>query len=221
LKKNQALIAVCLLLAAVTLLCYWPVTNHSFISLDDRQYIVDNPHVKSGFTWAGFVWAFTSVYASNWHPLTWISHMVDCQLYGLNPAGHHLTSLMLHIANTLLLFALLRQMTRRLWSSALVAALFAWHPLHVESVAWASERKDVLSTLFRILTMMAYVRYAGESRVQGQDWEKKNPKSRSRSRGPESRRVLYTTHHPARYYILTLILFTLGLMSKPMLVTLP
>jgi len=110
-------------------------------------------------TWPGVLWAFRSGYASNWHPLTWISHMVDCQFYGVNPAGHHLINLLFHIANTLLLFLLLQRMTGPVWRSVCVAALFAWHPLHVESVAWVAERKDVLSALFWLLTMNAYIRW--------------------------------------------------------------
>src|SRR6266404_5694379 len=159
-KRNGAILVLSLLLTGGTLLCYWPVTGHSFVSFDDRQYIVENAHVNSGFTWPGLAWAFRTGYASNWHPLTWISHMAECHLYGLDPRGHHLTNLLFHMANTLLLFLLLKQMTGILGRSAFVAAAFAWHPLHVESVAWASERKDVLSTFFFLLTLMAYVRYA-------------------------------------------------------------
>ncbi len=189
LRRHLSAVAVCLLLALLTLALYWPLLGHGFSSVDDKQYITDNPPVASGLTWPGVVWAFTSGYAGNWHPLTWISHMLDCQLYGLHPAGHHLTNLLFHIANSLLLFLLLRRMTGTLWRSALVAALFAWHPLHVESVAWAAERKDVLSTFFGLMTLHAYVSYA---------------------RAPNRRACL-----------LTLLLFALGLMSKPMLVTLP
>src|ERR1035441_8242306 len=138
-------VAVAFALAAVTLLVYLPVLHNGFVNYDDPDYITNNPHVQAGLSWPGIVWAFQSGEASTWHPLTWISHMADCQLFGLNPAGHHLTSLLFHTANTLLLFFLLNRLTGALWRSAFVAALFAWHPLHVESVAWASERKDVLS----------------------------------------------------------------------------
>jgi tetratricopeptide (TPR) repeat protein len=211
LNKRPAIFALCSLLALVTLACYWPVTAHQFIDLDDHEYIYDNPHVKSGLTWPGVVWAFQTGCASNWHPLTWISHMGDCQLYGLNPAGHHLTNLLFHIANTLLLFLLLRRMTGSLWRSACVAALFAWHPLHVESVAWASERKDVLSTFFFLLTLLAYVRYA--------------EKSEGRMQNAESSDMLHASilYPPSStfFYLLSLLFFSLGLMSKPMLVTLP
>jgi tetratricopeptide (TPR) repeat protein len=138
---------------------YWQVQGHAFVTFDDYQYVVENPHVRHGLTLQGIVWAFTSGYASNWHPLTWLSHMLDCTLYGLNPKGHHFNNLLLHLTNTLLLFWVLRRMTTALWRSAFVAALFALHPLHVESVAWVAERKDLLSTLFWMMTMGAYALY--------------------------------------------------------------
>jgi protein O-mannosyl-transferase len=149
-----------LLLASVTLALYWPAAHFDFINYDDPEYIVYNPPVQHGLTRAGLVWAFTTSHAGNWHPLAWISHMADCALFGLNPGGHHLTSLIFHTANVVLLFLLLWQWTGAMWRSALVAALFAWHPLHVESVAWVSERKDVLSAFFWLLTLAAYGRYA-------------------------------------------------------------
>jgi protein O-mannosyl-transferase len=184
---------ICLWLAVVTAALYWPMMNHNFISFyDDASYITDNPHVKAGLTGSGIAWAFRTGYAANWHPLTWLSHMLDCQLYGLTPAGHHLTNLLLHIANTLLLFVWLNQLTRTVWRSAFVAALFAWHPVHVESVAWAAERKDVLSAFFFLLTLLAYTSY-----------------------------VSHKTGRASRFYILSLFLFACGLMSKPMVVTLP
>ena len=135
------------------------VISHDFITFDDGAYITGNAHVQKGLSGKNLVWAFTSTEVSNWHPLTWLSHMLDCELYSLNPAGHHLNSLFFHVANTLLLFFVLRSGTGRLWESAMVAALFALHPLHVESVAWVSERKDVLSAFFWMLTMSAYVYY--------------------------------------------------------------
>ena len=147
------------------------------------------PMVRAGLTWPGVKWAFTAVHSSNWHPLTWLSHMLDCQLYGLNPRGHHLTNVVFHLANTLLLFLFWARITGALWPSALVAALFALHPLHVESVAWVSERKDVLSTCFWLATMWAYAGYVS---------------------APSRQR-----------YGLILLWFALGLMAKPMLVTLP
>ena len=142
------------------------VRHHEFINFDDNQYIVRNNQVKAGLTWNGFVWAFTEIHAHNWHPLTWISHMLDCELFGLNPLRHHLVSLSFHIANTLLLFWVLKRMTAAVWQSAFVAAVFALHPLHVESVAWASERKDVLSTFFWLLTMWAYAFYVERPQVK-------------------------------------------------------
>jgi tetratricopeptide (TPR) repeat protein len=189
LTKNQHFGAICLALALVTLAVYWPMTRHDFVDFDDEAYISMNPHVTSGLTWTNVVWAFKSSEAANWHPLTWISHMADCDLYGLNPGGHHLTNLLFHIANTLLLFLFLDNTTGARWRSAFVAALFAWHPLHVESVAWAAERKDVLSTFFWMLTLIAYAGYA------------KKP--------------------GAAKYLLALAFFACGLMSKPMVVTLP
>ena len=180
---------ICVFLILSTFVLYWPVHNHNFIYYDDIQYIVNNPHVNTGLSWQNFLWAFNIGYASNWHPLTWLSHMLDCQLFGLNPGPQHIINVCFHIANTLLLFIVLQRMTRALWASALVSTVFALHPLHIESVAWLAERKDVLSTFFWMLTMLAYARYA----------ERPNP---------------------ARY-ITTLLLFALGLMAKPMLVTLP
>lgn len=180
---------ICLLLMVTTLAVFWPLINHEFINFDDDLYVYDNSQVRTGLTLKGVIWAFTTTRTSNWHPLTWLSHMTDCELYGLWPGGHHLTNLLFHIANTLLLFLVLNRMTRALWSSSLVAALFALHPLHVESVAWVAERKDVLSTLFWMLTLGAYVHY--------------------------------TALRSLNWYIAALSFFTLGLLSKPMLITLP
>jgi len=153
-------LCIYLALALTTLAVFWQVRNHQFINFDDDLYIVDNPYVKAGLTREGLVWAFTRAHAHNWHPLTSLSHMLDCELYALDPAGHHFTSVLFHIANAMLLFLVLNRMTSSLWPSAFVAAAFALHPLHVESVAWASERKDVLSTFLGMLTLVAYVRYA-------------------------------------------------------------
>ncbi len=151
---------ICLLIAATTAIAYLPVRDNGFVNYDDEEYVVKNGNVQGGLTLEGLQWAFTTLDVGNWHPLTWLSHMMDCSLFGLNPAGHHLTSLFLHILNALLLFLVLNRMTHALWRSAFVAALFALHPLHVESVAWIAERKDVLSGLFWILSMGAYVLYA-------------------------------------------------------------
>jgi len=180
---------VCLFLIASTVCVFCQVRNHDFVNYDDSEYVTENRHVQNGLTWEGTIWAFTTTHASNWHPLTWLSHMLDCQIYGLNPGGHHLTGLLFHIVNTLLLFVVLKQMTGALWQAAFVSALFALHPLHVESVAWVAERKDVVSAFFWLITMWAYVRYV---------------------KSPEFGR-----------YLLVLLFFVLGLMAKPMLVTLP
>jgi len=149
-------------LALVTLAVYLPVLYHGFVEYDDQQYVTDNPQVQAGLTWHGLIWAF-GFHAGNWHPLAWLSHMLDCQLYGAQAGGHHLTSLLLHVAGTLLLFSVMNRMTGALWRSAAVAALFAWHPLHVESVAWVAERKDVLCAFFWMLTLWLYVRYADKT----------------------------------------------------------
>jgi len=178
-----------LLLMALTLAVFWQVQGFEFVRFDDDIYVTENLHVRSGVTREAFFWAFSTTYGNFWHPLTWLSHMLDCELFGLQAGGHHLTNLMLHLANTALLLAVLWKMTRAFWRSLFVAFLFALHPLHVESVAWVSERKDVLSTLFWLLTMAAYARYVGRPGV-------------------------------ARYVAL-LSFFALGLMAKPMLVTLP
>jgi tetratricopeptide (TPR) repeat protein len=173
----------------VTVGIYWKVKNFDFVNFDDELYVTENIQVQRGLSWQGIVWAFTTFHASNWHPMTWMSHMLDCHLFGENPGWHHLTNLFFHLVNTILLFIVFRKMTGQVWESGLVAALFALHPLHVESVAWISERKDVLSTFFWILTMWRYahwVKYGGSAR-----------------------------------YLVVLLCFALGLMVKPMLVTLP
>ena len=153
-------IIACLFLVLATLTVYGGLRYHHFINFDDPLYVTDNPPVQGGLTLAGLVWAFTTRHAGFWIPLTWLSFMVDSQLFGLHPGGFLLTNLLLHLANTLLLFFWLLRTTRALGPSFLVAALFALHPLHVESVAWATERKDVLSTFFWLLTMWAYLWYA-------------------------------------------------------------
>jgi Flp pilus assembly protein TadD len=210
LTKNQIAALICLALAVITAALYLPITHHDFVNFDDDDYITNNSHVQAGLTWAGVIWAFQTGAAANWHPLTWLSHMLDCQLYGLHPGGHHSTNLIFHVINTLLLFLWLRQLTGTLWRSAIVAALFAWHPLHVESVAWASERKDVLSTFFWMLTLIAYTRYA---------------QKRSRVEGRGSRTDIAVQALDSRLstldYFLALLFFACGLMSKPMVVTLP
>src|SRR5437762_3986724 len=157
-------------LAIVTFGIYAQVIGHHFITFDDPTYIQDNPMVNRGVTRSGLAWAFTTFYAGNWHPLTWISHMIDCQFFGMLAGGHLLVNALIHAANTLLVFWFLLRTTHARWSSALVAALFALHPLHVESVAWASERKDTLSTFFGLLSLIAYVRYAEAPSIRRYAW---------------------------------------------------
>src|SRR5215831_11152218 len=180
---------VCLGLVAVTWAVFGQTLTHDFVNFDDHVYVYENPLVIRGVSPEGIIGAFTHTHARNWHPLTTVSHMLDCQLYGLKAGGHHLTNVILHTISVVLLFLVLKQMTDGLWQSAFVATLFAIHPLHVESVAWIAERKDVLSAVFFMLTLAAYTRYA---------------------RAPSAIR-----------YLLVALLFALGLMSKPMLVTVP
>src|ERR1035441_9069762 len=210
------------LLAAGSLGAYWPLFHCGFVNYDDPEYVTNNLMVRQGLSLAGFRWAFSTMHAANWHPLTWLSHMLDCRLFGMNAGNHHATSLLLHIANALLLFSVLRRMTGALWRSALVAALFAWHPLHVESVAWISERKDVLSTFFGILSLGAYARYVEKFKAQRSKAEVQSPKlvvsgPWSVVRGTSSIFHLLSSI----FYLLSLALFACSLMSKPMLVTLP
>jgi protein O-mannosyl-transferase len=197
-------------LALITVAVYWPVVTCDFVRIDDWVYVSENADVNAGLSWRGVAWAFRSRLAGNWHPLTTLSHMLDCQVYGLRAGGHHFTNLLFHAANTVLLFVVLRRMTGATWRSALVAALFALHPLRVESVAWVSERKDVLSGFFFLLTLWAYARY-----VEVQSLE-------SRVLSLESKvEAAPDTFHLSRFYALSLVFFALGLMSKPMLVTVP
>src|SRR5277367_645671 len=167
LTSRNLTIILCLLLAVATIALYYPVSKHAFLSYDDHDYVTANSHVRDGLTWSTLQWAFSAPTAANWHPLTWISHALDCQLFGLNPAGHHLHSALLHTVDALLLFLLLAWITKRRGPSLLVAALFAVHPINVESVAWIAERKNVLSTLFFFLAIAAYIRYA-----QKPDWQR-------------------------------------------------
>ena len=160
--KNQirSEFIVCLFLIVITLMAYCQLPSHDFLSFDDNRYITQNTHVHGGITRGNIAWAFSFIDFAYWHPLTWLSHMLVFQIFGMNPSMHHLANLFLHIANVLLLFLVLKRMTGSLWKSVFVAALFALHPLNVETVAWASERKNVLSTFFWMLTMLTYVRYS-------------------------------------------------------------
>ena len=166
LRREKQILAIYLFLTVITLIAFWQVSQCDFINYDDDIYVTDNIHIQDGVTTQAILWALTTSYAVNWHPVTWISHMLDVQLFGLNPQWHHLTNLLFHIANTLLLFFVFHRMTKAPWKSAFVAALFALHPLHVESVAWVAERKDVLSTFFWMLTMGAYIHYAEHPRLK-------------------------------------------------------
>ena len=210
---------VCIFLAAIIWVVFGQTLGHEFVNYDDDLYVYENPAVTRGLTLQGIIWAFTHVHCSNWHPLTWVSHMLDCQFYGLSPGGHHLTNILFHTATAILLFLILRQMTGALWRSAFVAAVFAIHPLRVESVAWVAERKDVLSGLFFMLTIGAYARYAQRrSRVEPSSLRS----AASGSREPRAQSVsALDPRLPALDYCLVLLFFALGLMCKPMLVTLP
>jgi tetratricopeptide (TPR) repeat protein len=187
-KDRRLILGICVFLGAITWIVFGQTLGHEFV-WDDHYYVVDNSEVTKGLTLHGVAWAFTHVHSYNWHPLTTISHMLDCQFYGLKPGGHHCTNVVLHTLGVVLLFLVLRKMTGALWRSAFVAAVFAIHPLRVESVAWVAERKDLLSGVFFMLTLAAYLRYV------------RKPSFAS--------------------YLLVAFVFALGLMSKPMMVTLP
>src|SRR5437667_4780751 len=186
---HRKVLGACVFLVAITWLVFGQTLRYGFVNYDDSEYVYANPTIASGVSVHGLIHTFSSKHAGNWHPLTSMSHMLDCQLWGLHAGGHHLTNIVLHTIAVILLFLVMRQMTGAIWKSAFVAAVFAIHPLHVESVAWISERKDVLSAVFFMLTLGAYVRYV---------------------RSPSVGR-----------YLMMSSLFALGLMSKPMLVTVP
>jgi protein O-mannosyl-transferase len=188
-NRRWLTIGACIFLAALTWIVFGQTLGHDFVNYDDPRYVYENTKITSGLSISGIGWAFTHIHSENWHPLTTISHMLDCQLYGLKAEGHHFTNALLHAIAVILLFLTLQHMTGAFWQSAFVAAVFAIHPLHVESVAWIAERKDVLSGVFFMLTLLAYVNYV---------------------RAPSVSR-----------YLTVVLVFALGLMSKPMLVTLP
>src|SRR6476620_856106 len=188
-RPRFLILYLCAGLALVTWVAFFPALQNNFVNFDDHTYVYENPKVVAGLTRSGITWAFTHFHSSNWHPLTWLSHMLDCQLYRLNAGGHHFTSVLLHAVVAILLFIVLQKMTGAVWRAAFVAAVFAVHPLRVESVAWISERKDILSGLFFMLTLAAYVKHA---------------------RAPSVGR-----------YLVVVLLYALGLMCKPMLVSLP
>jgi protein O-mannosyl-transferase len=187
-KKYQSG-CICVVLVLLVAAAFEPVRHNSFVDYDDEVYIVSNPYIQSGFTTQSLIWAFTSSYGANWYPLTWLSHMLDMELFGLNPVGHHIHNVILHAAGVVLLFLVLRTMTGSVWRSAFVAAVFGIHPLRVESVAWAAERKDVLCALFWMLTISAYIGYVRQGGFLR--------------------------------YMAVMVCLGLGLMAKPMIVTLP
>jgi tetratricopeptide (TPR) repeat protein len=189
LSDNHRTVFVCVFLVITAVAIYWQVNHCDFTNYDDNEYVTENSYVKNGITTGGIRWALTTIHTGYWHPLTWVSYMLDYELFKLNSTGYHMVNLLFHIANSLLLFLILHRMTKFLWRSAFVAAIFAIHPLHVESVAWVAERKDVLSTFFWMLTMGAY--------------------------------AFYVERRELKRYLLTLLFFSLGLMAKPMVVTLP
>jgi tetratricopeptide (TPR) repeat protein len=235
---------ICAGLVLLVLLAFEPVRHNAFVEFDDNQYLFENTHLRSGFTAESVAWAFTSGYAANWHPVTWLSHAADVAVFGLEPLGHHLHNVLLHALDTVLLFLVLRLMTSlrpangsralasaqppaqpgsawpagAVWPGAFVALLFGLHPLHVESVAWAAERKDMLSALFFMLTLWAYAKYVSGGKVANIQQPTSNNQHPMRETADSASR---TTHHASRWYGLCLLCFALGLMSKPMLVTLP
>lgn len=188
-RSNSIHIFICLGLALIVILPFYQTSQFNFVIYDDSLYIMSNKNIQAGFNWNSISWAFTTMFGVNWHPLTWLSLILDYKMYGMNAGGYHVTSMLIHLVNSVLLFLILGRMTGQLWQSGFVAALFAVHPLHVESVAWVMERKDVLSAMFWLLTMGTYVYY-----VASPSWKR---------------------------YIWVVVAFVLGLMSKPMLVTLP
>jgi tetratricopeptide (TPR) repeat protein len=210
---------LCGLLAALIVAVYWPVRQHDFVCYDEYAMVLQNPLVLGGLTLPGLSWALTTSWFEYWHPVTWLSHMLDCELFGPNPACHHLVSVAFHALNAMLLFLVLQRMTRAFWRSAIVAALFALHPLRVESVAWVAERKDVLSGCFFLLTLWAYARYVEFRSLKSSVQSPESAVSSHVSRFTfHASRI---THHAPRFYALALVFFTLALMSKPMVVTLP
>ncbi len=201
---------ICLLLVLGTILVYLPVHRHQFIVYDDPQYVVENRIVQAGITLSGIKWAFSTFHASNWHPVTWLSHMLDAELFGTAPGPHHVINMLFHAANAALVFIVLMHLSNRPWPAAVVAALFALHPLRVESVAWIAERKDVLSAFLGLLTLLFYARFA----VRSASFEQNSLGTK--------RAVLQSGGRGCSgHYLAALAVYTLGLMSKPMLVSLP
>lgn len=196
-QSNRRTWLACLFLAFATLATYWPARHYAFVDYDDDDYVFNNPVVRAGLSWQNFAWAFDGQHACNWHPLTWLSHMADCQFFGVDPGAAHLENVLFHCANAVLLLLLLNSATGAFWRSAFAAALFALHPLRVESVAWIAERKDVLSGFFFMLTLWFYLLHAKKQSGGGSKFQANN------------------------FYRLSMLCFVLGLLSKPMLVTVP
>jgi len=212
-QRDRTAGLICVLLLLLVGIVYFPVLSFDFTNYDDPDYVTKNRHVLGGFTWENIGWAFTRYHSGNWHPLTWLSHMFDCQIYGLHAGGHHLSNLVLHAANSVLVFFLFRSLTGANWRSGLVAGLFATHPMHVESVAWIAERKDLLSTCFALLSLRAYVLYA-KAATSGHPLDAARPPGSPFPLSLKDKSRLTP-------YILAVVFYACGLMSKPMVVSLP
>jgi len=236
-QTNRQLIVYSALFVLVMAI-YYQTIGFNFINLDDNLYVFNNPIVASGLNKESLNWAFTKFYAANWHPVTWVSHLIDVELYGLNPGGHHATNIVFHLLNSILAFTVFKKMTGSFWKSAIVAALFAVHPTHVESVAWVSERKDVLSTMFWLLTMFVYLKYAetrntekgrrgdaetrrDEEQINAEEIVSENAESSEKDDANLSASPRLRVSASYFYLFLLSLVFALGLMAKPMLVTLP
>jgi len=208
---------LCFGIILATLVVYLPVRRDGFLPFDDPTYLTNNRIVQNGLTLHGVYWAFTTTTLSNWHPVTWLSYMLDCQLFGIDPAADHLENVLWHAVNSVLLLLLLYRLTSSLWASAFAAGLFAWHPLRVESVAWAAERKDVLSVFFFLLTLFAYDLYVKERAAA----TVQTPGPTKQLRATKQKKEHGQGRSASRFYLVALCMFALGLMSKPMLVTTP
>lgn len=220
---------ICLLLVLASLAVYFPVCHFGFVDYDDSGYFFNNPHVLTGLTWPNIQWAFTNGEYANWHPLTWLSLMLDATLFGSGSAGPHVTNVLLHTGNSILVFLLIMRMTGAVWRSAAAGILFAIHPLHVESVAWISERKDVLSAFFGLLAFLCYIRYvelisdkkAGNRFPVEEEVEAETSILNCQTAQTNSAKVGASSPPAVLFYVLALFFFACSLMSKPMLVTLP
>lgn len=206
-KQRGSAAACCALLALLTLAAYWPVRHHDFIYYDDPEFVTENLQVQAGLKWSTVRYAFSNAVVGNWHPVTMLSHALDCQLFGTNPAAHHLMNVAFHALNSVILFLLLRYLTAAQWRSALIAGLFALHPLRVESVAWIAERKDLLCALFALISIWLYAHFARRGSTAGGSQDEAAPRANGMARWA--------------FYAGSLLAFAVGLMSKPMIVTLP